>query len=145
MDRQLASDGRWASWRSHWIGRPQWIALGLVLATSVLMVLTVWVPQRLVPPLPPSQIAASELASLAPARRVELEADRLRLEEERVRTRTQAAGMVLQAFGGLVLVAGAIATWMNVRVAQQRHALDREAGTAPPAGLGGVYRIVAAP
>jgi hypothetical protein len=113
----------------------------LLLATF--MFLLVALPSVVVDPLSDQQVSGlGEQAQLA-----------ARLDVERVRNELRI--VILQATGGIVIVAGGIATWVNVTISRRRHDLDRAGqiaeqfsravsqldGTQEAVRIGGIYAL----
>lgn len=112
---------------------PYLVAGGLaVLLAGVLLL-----PRLLYPPL-----SAADLAPIAdPERRVVLQQAQSELQND-------ARGILLQGFGGLLLVAGALATWRQVTVNRQGQITERFTRAVDHLGsdnvdvrLGGVYAL----
>jgi len=115
-----------------------WIGALAIAATLALLVGSVLVfPRLLHPPL-----SAAELAGVTrPDRRIELQQAQGRLEND-------ARTTLLQGVAGLLLVAGAVATWRQVQVTREGQITERFAraveqlgSTAPDVRLGGIYTL----
>jgi hypothetical protein len=115
-----------------WLGT---LAITAVLALVVTSVLVF--PRLLHPPLSPVQLAGVSSAE----KRVELQQAQARLQND-------ARGTLLQGIAGLLLVAGAVATWRQVQVNREgqiterfARAVDQLGSAAPDVRLGGIYTL----
>jgi uncharacterized protein YjbI with pentapeptide repeats len=115
-----------------------WLVTLAVAAVLVLLACVLVFPRLLHPPL-----SASELQGVASAdRRIELQQAQAKLQND---TRTT----LLQAIAGLLLVAGAIATWRQVQVSREGQITERFTRAIDQLGgdkddqvrLGGVYSL----
>jgi hypothetical protein len=110
------------------------VALAIVMLMLLASVLAV---PRLVHP----QLSPAELRGIAADRRVELQQAQARLQNDLRAT-------LLQGFAGLLLVAGAIATWRQVQVSREgqiterfTRAIDQLGSAQPEVRLGGIYAL----
>jgi hypothetical protein len=116
-----------------WLGT---LAIGAVLALLVACVLVF--PQLLHPPL-----KARELQEVASADR------RIELQHARAKLQNDARGTLLQGVAGLLLVAGAIATWRQVQVSREGQITERFTRAIDQLGgdkdddvrVGGIYSL----
>lgn len=114
-----------------WLG---FLAISGVLALLLASVLVF--PRLLHPPLSPAQ-----LQGVASDRRVELQQAQAKLQND-------ARATLLQGVAGLLLVAGAIATWRQVQVNREgqiterfSRAIDQLGSKAPDVRLGGIFTL----
>jgi hypothetical protein len=110
------------------------LAIGVVLA---LLACVLVFPRLLHPPLSPS-----ELQGVASADR------RIELQQAQAKLQNDARATLLQAIAGLLLVAGAVATWRQVQVTREGHmterfarAVDQLGSHKPDVRLGGMYTL----
>jgi Pentapeptide repeats (8 copies) len=114
-----------------------WLATLVIAAVLVLLACVLVFPRLLHPPL-----SASELQGVASAdRRVELQQAQAKLQND-------ARATLLQGVAGLLLVAGAIATWRQVQISREgqiterfSRAIDHLGDARAEVRLGGIYTL----
>lgn len=119
-------------------GPAGWLGILATMAVLALLLASVLVfPSLLHPPLSPAQLQG--VAS--PDKRVELQQAQARLQND-------ARATLLQGVAGLLLVAGAIATWRQVQVNREgqiterfSRAIDQLGSRAPDVRLGGIFTL----
>jgi hypothetical protein len=115
-----------------------WAGTVAIVATLVLLVASVLVfPRLLHPALSPAQLRGVASAE----KRVELQQAQARLQND-------ARATLLQGVAGLLLVAGAVATWRQVQVNREgqiterfARAVDQLGSAEPDVRLGGIYTL----
>jgi hypothetical protein len=117
--------------------RPGGWLVTLAVAALFVVLAAVLVAPRLVYP----QLPAAELRGVAADRRVELQQAQARLQNDLRAT-------LLQGVAGLLLVAGAVATWRQVQVSREgqiterfTRAIDQLGSAQPEVRLGGIYAL----
>jgi hypothetical protein len=119
-------------------GPAGWLGILATMVVLALLLASVLVfPSLLHPPLSPAQLQG--VAS--PDKRVELQQAQARLQND-------ARATLLQGVAGLLLVAGAIATWRQVQVNREgqiterfSRAIDQLGSRAPDVRLGGIFTL----
>ncbi|GAA3604199.1 hypothetical protein GCM10022419_106030 [Nonomuraea rosea] len=90
------------------------IAGVLLGALLLLLAALLYVPRLFFPPLSPGELRAVSGAET-----------RIQLQQAQAGLQSGLRGQLLQAFGGLFVVAGIVAAWQQVRVAREGHLTDR--------------------
>jgi uncharacterized protein YjbI with pentapeptide repeats len=113
-----------------------WVVM-LAIAAMVVLLACVLVFPRLLHP----QLSAAELRGVAADRRVELQQAQARLQND-------VRATLLQGVAGLLLVAGAVATWRQIQVSREgqiterfTRAIDQLGSAQPEVRLGGIYAL----
>jgi Pentapeptide repeats (8 copies) len=109
----------------------------LVIAAMLVLLACVLVFPRLLHP----QLSAADLQGVAADKRVELQQAQARLQND-------VRATLLQGVAGLLLVAGAIATWRQIQVSREgqiterfTRAIDQLGSAQPEVRLGGIYAL----